>query len=459
MWLKNARGGDPALFFLGQPAWSFSQLGEQSQLISRMLDSVGERNAGAILFRHDPMLIAAYVACLENKHPALLLTPTMHAELLDQLLNQFRFGWLLASTGQTAPPNYRVADSVGGVDLLLRQDGLSAPAHPDLGLLLTTSGSTGSRKLVRLSRSAVFANADSICRYLHLDSSDMGITVLPLNYSYGLSVLNSHLAVGAAIAVTDLTVLDRAFWELMRDQHVTSFPGVPYSYEMLVRVGVLKERFPKLRRMTVAGGRLSDTRTQQLVEYSERCEIEFFVMYGQTEATARISYVPPAQLPRKIGSIGIPIPEGHMECAADGELIYRGPNVMMGYAYDAEDLLAGDVCRGVLATGDLAHVDDDGYFFIDGRKNRFIKLHGLRVSLDDVERAVESLGGNAAAVGDDSRLVVVIEPGIDETAVRALLNQRYGFHHSVFQIRHMEKLPRLDSGKKNYQEIFRQGQL
>ncbi|RYI97112.1 MAG: AMP-dependent synthetase, partial [Actinomycetales bacterium] len=218
----------------------------------------------------------------------------------------------------------------------------AAPApvlHPDLRLLLSTSGSTGSPKLVRLSRENLTSNAHAIADYLDLHGDDRAITSLPLHYCYGLSVLHSHLVRGAGVVLTDLSVVDECFWDLCRRARVTTLSGVPYTFELLHRSGFAEREPGSLRRVTQAGGRL---RPEAVREYADTCAtrgIDFFVMYGQTEATARMAYLPPALAAAHPDAAGIAIPGGHLRIdsvpdqpADVGEVVYSGPNVMLGYA-------------------------------------------------------------------------------------------------------------------------------
>lgn len=291
--------------------------------------------------------------------------------------------------------------------------------HPDLALLLTTSGSTGSPKFVRQSYANIRANTDSIVEYLHLSADERPITTLPMNYTYGISILNTHLDVGATILLTDKTVMQREFWNFFREQGATSFGGVPYTYEMLKRLRFFSMDLPTLRTMTQAGGKLLPELHREFAEYAAREGKEFVIMYGQCEATARMGYLPPERSLEKAGSMGIPIPGGRFELiGADGdvlnaseetgELVYYGDNVTMGYATSGSDLAKGDERGGRLETGDMAKRDADGFYYIVGRKKRFLKLFGNRVNLDDAERMLLSAfpGEELACGGVDDRLYI-----------------------------------------------------
>jgi long-chain acyl-CoA synthetase len=331
-------------------------------------------------------------------------------------------------------PRYVVADR----EVHVREDAAPAELHPDLRLLLSTSGSTGSPKLVRLTARNLLANAEAIAAYLGLHPGERAIASLPIPYSYGLSVLTSHLRAGASVAFTPHSVIRPEFWADVRRHEATSFAGVPYSYAMLERIGMRDMELPSLRTMTQAGGRLDP---EVALRYAERAR--FFVMYGQTEATARIAYVPPERLPEKAGTIGIPIPGGALEVADDGQLIYRGPNVMLGYAESRADLARGDELGGVLPTGDLGTVDDDGFFSVTGRLKRIAKVFGQRVNLDVVEAAVD---GPAGAVAAEDAIDVYAERGADARA----LARRFRLPPRAIRVHEVDALPTKGSGKIDY---------
>jgi acyl-coenzyme A synthetase/AMP-(fatty) acid ligase len=299
---------------------------------------------------------------------------------------------------------------------------------------------------VRLSSAAVHANAVSISLYLELGPDERAIASLPFHYSYGLSVLNSHLLAGGSVVLPRGTVVQAGFWSAFERHACTSFAGVPYSYELLRRTGWDRLPLRTLRTMTQAGGWLSPDRVLQLHNEMEFRGGRFTAMYGQTEATARMAWLPPSWLEDKLGSVGVAIPGGNLE-ADDGELVYRGPNVMMGYATEPDHLTRGDDLGGVLRTGDLGRRDDDGFFWITGRSKRFAMVLGVRVNLDEVERA---LPVPAAAVGSDDRPITVFAVGGDADGLRASLAERFRLRARSFDVRSVDRLPTTSSGKVDY---------
>ena len=336
----------------------------------------------------------------------------------------------------------------------------SRPVHPDLALLLSTSGSTGANKLVRLSHNAVHSNASAIAQYLELTPDDCGVTSLPLHYCYGLSVLTSHLAAGAAIVLTDKSVVDPCFVDAMDRHGVTGLAGVPYSFEMLERGDDAALRSSDLRYVTQAGGRLPVESALRLHDLGADLGWDFFVMYGQTEATARIAYLPPELGSTHPRSVGRAIPGGSIRIdpvdgaeAGVGEVVYRGPNVMMGYAQSISDLTRGaDIDE--LRTGDLGFLDDHDMLTIVGRSSRFVKIHGKRIDLDHLEARLAARGSLASCVGDDAGIVAAIEddtlpPGVavpDADLAREVSQLGAVPLRSVTAAR-CQKLPRTSAGK------------
>lgn len=335
--------------------------------------------------------------------------------------------------------------------------------YNETAVLLSTSGTTGSPKLVRLSYKNILANAVSIAEYLNIDKNERAITSLPISYSYGLSVLNSHLLKGASVICTNKSIVVKDFWNLFKEYSSTSFAGVPYMYQTLQKIRFHTMSLPSLRTMTQAGGRLSEEFIKYFYNLSKEKNFKLFIMYGQTEATARISYVPYSMLESKIGSIGISIPGGELtlendyklitEPQIEAELIYQGDNVMLGYASNAEDLEKGDELNGVLRTGDLAHFDNDGYFYITGRTKRFLKIFGLRLNLDEVEKMIENnFHLPNACFGNDDQLSVLVESDDSNNLdkVKYKIIDIYKLHHSVLKVSITNKIPVTSSGKKDY---------
>ncbi len=423
--------------------------------------------AGRLVFvlgQNDRATLTAYLACLESGAVPLLLNQAMSASALEQLYQVYEPDYVFACVERLDwPGQFEARLAFESYTLFQRSATRHCMLHPSLSLLLATSGTTGSPKLVRLSRQNLYSNARSIVSYLNISASDRAITSLPFNYSYGLSIINSHLSAGASISLTDKSFFSAAFWTQLKSDGVTSLAGVPYSYEILLKLRLERMDLPSVHTMTQAGGRLALSAAAQVQAICRSKGQRFFSMYGQTEATARIAYLPPESFEAKAGSIGRVIPGGELWLEDDagqrilsvgqvGELVYRGENVALGYAECRADLERGDDWGGVLRTGDLARQDEDGFFFIEGRRNRFLKIFGVRVSLDAVEAWFSQRFMVAAAHGNDSALWISLEadPRWDIKALVTQLSADLTIHPSALKLRTIAQLPRLSSGKVDY---------
>jgi acyl-CoA synthetase (AMP-forming)/AMP-acid ligase II len=369
---------------------------------------------------------------------------------------------LLAAAGPGGPaPGLRAAyapdivlDPGGGVEIVRQQS--EHDLHPDLALLLSTSGSTGSAKLVRLSADNLAANAEQIAQYLDVRGDDCGALTLPLTYCYGLSVLHTHLARGASVLLTDLSVVDECFWRLFVEAGATTFPGVPHTFELLERSGFADRDLPRLRYVTQAGGRMEPERVRRWATLGRERGWDLFVMYGQCEATARMAYLPPHLAAEHPDTVGVAVPGGAISLK-HGEIVFDGPNVMLGYAHGPADLALGRTVD-VLHTGDLGRITPEGLLQVTGRRARFIKVLGHRVALDTLEQRLCSAGHDVRCAGRDGQLVVsgrgVRSAPAREALRRAVVTACGAPRHAV-RVVAVDDHPRLGSGKPDYAGILR----
>ena len=338
--------------------------------------------------------------------------------------------------------------------------------NDNLALLMTTSGSTGSPKFVRQSYENIFSNTKSIVEYLKLDEKSRAITNLPLNYVYGLSILNTHIFSGASIVLTESTLFQKEFWQLMKEKEVTNFNGVPYTFSMLEKLRFFRMKLPALETITQAGGKLDPELHFKFADYAAKNNKKFFVMYGAAEATARMGYLPFEKSLEKCGSMGIAIPDGKFELvdaegkiitAPDtiGELIYYGNNVALGYAESGKDLILGDERNKRLETGDLAKFDSDGYFTIVGRKKRFLKMFGKRINLQEVEHILRQHFDitEIACSGVDDKMIVFITEEKFLNEIVPYLSKKLNLHPAAFEVNVIANIPKNSSGKIIYSEL------
>ncbi|WP_412539766.1 AMP-binding protein [Longispora sp. K20-0274] len=399
-----------------------------------------------LIFARTGLTVAAvrrYLAAFAARRPVAVLDPALDPAILADLIRRFEPAAVLGADPDDAPAGYSRAD-LGGPAWVRDTPSEHVP-HPDLAVLLATSGSTGDPKLVRLSRAGVLHNAAAIAAVLDIDRHDVAPTSLPLFYSFGLSVLHSHLVSGATVLVVDGGVLARPFWDAVDRHGATSLAGVPYSYEMLAKIRWTPAKHPTLRSLTQAGGRLRDELIARFAGQVDR----FHVMWGQTEAGPRMTTLPADRVADKLGSVGLPLPGGRV-AIENGEVVYTGPNVMMGYAETAADLARGDDLGGVLHTGDLGFLDEDGFLWLKGRTKRFGKVFGVRLNLDDIEAILADLGPVAAVSGPD-KVLVYSEGPVDGIVPR--LVERLKLHRTGFEAHRVDRLPLLPNGKIDYRGL------
>jgi acyl-CoA synthetase (AMP-forming)/AMP-acid ligase II len=415
--------------------------------------ATGKRELVFCLCGVDVASVVGYLGAVRAGHVVALLDAAAKADLTEALIARYRPAFVVRSDDREMP------------EIRRQPDALELALADDLAILLSTSGTTGSPKLVRLAHRNVAANAGSIAEYLDIDERERAIQSLPFHYSYGLSVLHSHLAAGASVVLSPHSIMRPGFWADAARWQATSFAGVPYSYAILERTDLLRKAMPDtMQTLTQAGGRLAPESIIRLHEMMSERNGRLWVMYGQTEATARISYVPPEALPEKAHTIGMAIPRGRLsirlgaqdvsEPDVEGELVYHGPNVMLGYATHHEELALGDAMNGTLHTGDLGSFDKDGFFRVTGRTKRIAKVFGLRFNLDEIEAAASTHG--PVAVVEAGEQIVLWRAGDTEITpddLRREVARRFGLNPSAFTVRDIDTLPLKASGKVDYDTL------
>ncbi len=442
--------------------------GELAILSDRIAAPCDERRVVFVFCTNTVESVAGYVGFVNHGVVPLLLDAGVDHDLLTHLVESYRptYAWMpTKDTGFFAEANALLEE---GPYTLLETGCANPPALDErLGLLMSTSGSTGSPKLVRQSYDNVRANTRSIVEYLGITGDERAITSLPMNYVYGLSVINSHLWAGATLVLTSQACYAKGFWQLFREQECTSFAGVPFMYEMLEKLRfTTKMELPTLRTMTQAGGKLAPDLQDRFAHYAKDHGIDFVVMYGASEATARMGYLPAAHAIDKRGSMGVAIPGGRFEIVDEdgkvidepnvaGELVYYGPNVTLGYALCADDLSLGDVNKGRLATGDVALRDEDGFHYIVGRMKRFVKIVGRRTNLDEMERLLirrfDTL--DVACAGHDDLLAVfVVDPSITKDVVEYIY-QTTEINRRMICVKVVDEIPKSAAGKTLYGQL------
>ena len=398
--------------------------------------------------------LLGYTAALSNRIVPLIISAATEESLYNHLYELYKpeYLWL----PQSKAGGKEVVFSAWNY-CLVKTGNKSTPMYDELSLLLPTSGSTGSPKLVRHSYRNIEANADNVRLLFKLDGTEKAMAILPMYYTMGLSVIASHLLAGSALLLSGRSLLDKGFWTTLKE--ATSFTGVPYSYEILMKMRFTRMDLPNLKVITQGGGKLSEEMFQALAQYAHDHGKQFIATYGQTECTARMAYLPAELATTKTCSIGIAEPGGQLsivdensvesfEGEAQGEMVYRGENVTLGYAICREDLLKGDENQGVMHTGDLARRDADGCYFIIGRLKRFLKIFGLRIGLDEVEQMIKAeYKTDCYCKGNDEKLVVMVTNPELEGLLPVFIEEKTHLFHKNVEVQVVKGILRNQAGK------------
>ena len=403
--------------------------------------------------------IIFYISLLKSGHTITLINSNIKSQNLIDLINIYKPNDII--TKRILDLNfYQEVYKLHGYNCYKIKKKKNHYINEELFFLLTTSGSTGSSKLVRLSYKNIESNTKSIVKFLSIKSSDKLITTLPPDYTYGFSQINTHLYKSSTIILNDYSIIQRDFWELLCKTQATTFGGVPYTYELLKKIKFENYNLSSLKYITQAGGKLSKENQKYFYNILKKKKIKLIIMYGATEATSRMSYLPWSKCKNKIGSIGIPIPGSKMEIIKPnnkkiGEILFKGTNVSLGYANSFKDLKKGDLNNGKLYTGDLGFRDNQGYYFIIGRKKRFLKIVGHRISLDELEIQLRNFlkYKSIYCTGTDNELVVLVgKKQIKNNLLNCLLKE-YKINKNLIKIKFFNKIILTSSGKINYEAI------
>jgi acyl-CoA synthetase (AMP-forming)/AMP-acid ligase II len=439
---------------------TFAALRQQVEIAAETLYGSDVKRLGFCFLPNSLTLVIAYLGAVTRGHAVGLFPPATPANRKRHLVELYRPEVVLTCdddldeflrglgyrplTWPCPEPVVRAwaAQPVGGI-------------AADLALLLSTSGSTGTPKLVRLSASNIAANAAGIANSLGISPSQRAVTSVPLFHSYGLSIVSSHLSAGSAVAVTERSPLTHGFWQFAHEHRVVEVAGTPLLYRTLFGPRAY-DLPPSVRVMTQAGARLGNDLARSAVAWMKAAAGRFYCMYGQTEATSRISCLDASHLAAKLGSVGTALGGGLITAGppeaggTDGPIRYRGPNVMLGYAMSRDDLSRGREVE-TLNTGDLGRLDSDGFLYVTGRSSRFVKLLDRRLSLDDVEEWFRLPDRCAAVPGGPEKIVVFTAGQADglEDSCRALA-AALDAPISAIRTQVIEAIPRMENGKVDY---------
>ncbi len=410
--------------------------------------------------------IICYVSLVKKRFPILILDKKISKNFLKKIIAAYKPENICCEVKDNFFENnkdFLINFKLRNFKFLKNKEKDKFEVKNNLSILATTSGTTGSFKLIRQSYHNITSNTSSITRYLKLNKNHITITNLPLSYTFGMSIINTHLEVGSKIIVTTRTIFEKEFWKLFKVNNINIIYGVPYTYEILDKLKFFSKNISSVKLFAQAGGKINEKLQKKIGLYIRKYKKLFFIMYGQAEATTRISYLPPKQFSKKLGSIGLPIPGGKIKLVGKnnlvikkpkivGELVYQGKNVCMGYTYNRHDLNKKNQWNGQIFTGDLAKRDSEGYYYIVGRKKRFAKIYGISVNLDDIENLLKSKFSllNVAVISSKNKIKIF-------SSIKGISNEIYNFLRkninipvSSFDIAFIKKIPQLKNGKNNY---------
>lgn len=409
--------------------------------------------------------ISGYLGFFKSNYVTSLIDERISQEHLNRLISIYTPNFIfLKKRKNKLFKNYSSIYSFYNYELLEANKKSKTKIHDNLSLLLSTSGSTGTPKHVRQSFENVYSNTDSIVKYLNISEEDISITTLPMSYVYGLSIINTHLNRGACIALNNHSVIEKKFWTFLKKNKVCSFGGVPYTYQILDKINFEKYDLKYLKYTTQAGGKLNLKLSEKIINYYKETGKKFFIMYGAAEATARMSYLPWEFANQKVGSVGIPIPGGKfwiedekgnkiLENDKTGELIFLGKNVCLGYANNIYDLSKGDENKGILRTGDIAKKDKDNFYYIVGRKDRYVKIHGNRINLAELEHIIYDFGVQSLCrVDEENKITIFVKKLNKIDQLRKHLSKLTNLHPATFMLKKINNFPLNKNYKISYSD-------
>ncbi len=408
--------------------------------------------------------LLGYLGFIQGEAVPLALSSKIEKGLLNTLVAEYTPAYIWVPNEQISEFDYPIVFEKYGYSLLKTSYEMY-PVNEQLQFLMTTSGSTGSPKLVRYKKGNLEANARNVAIAFGWTDKERPVCDLGMQYTMGLNVINTHLYVGATVLLTTYNLMSSEFWDYIRQEKATNFTGVPFSYDIFYRLHFDRMDLPYLTTFSEGGGKLTDARFVQLAEYAQNNGKRFIASFGTTETSARMACLPAELALVKTGSIGRAIPEGELflidengnvltDPEAEGEMCYRGPNVTMGYAVKREELMNGDDFAGEYHTGDLARRDADGCYYVTGRMSRFLKLLSYRVSLDQCERLIqEQFGIECACTGTDNRMDIYITDNDKKKEVLDFISEKTNLFKTLFKVFVLDKIPRNDSGKIAYKKL------
>ncbi len=418
---------------------------------------VSENSIGSLL---------AYIFCIINNHVALIVDTKTTKKNILKIFKKYKPNYIFLPLKNKSLLSNRCTEKYNFFDksLLKNKSNKKINLNKNLSLLLPTSGSMGSFKFVKLSKTNLKHNADSIIKYLKITKKDSTITNLPISYSYMLSIINTYFEKGGSIIVSKYSLIEKKFWKIFKKNSITSFNGVPYTYEILRKIGLKNIKIKTLKYLTHAGGKLEKEDLKEIINFCKKNNLKFFSMYGQTEASPRISYLKPEYSKKKLGSIGKGIPGNKiyivddnekkiLEPFKEGEIVCEGKNVFMGYSKNSSDLIDSNKQNYKLNTGDLGYFDEDGFFYITSRKSKIAKIFGNRVDLGALENLMKKKSYKIACLSDDKKIFIFIENIYNKKSLIDCISKITNLNIRSFELIKLKHFPRTSNNKISYNKL------
>jgi len=452
-WKSRASKLDAETFVIEKKKkYSFKQIFDLSD---RYFKEVESRSLILIQADRDIDTILSYIGSLRKDSVPFLVDSNLSIKSLSILLEKYKPDYLIHKNNQKFK-NYDFYKKIGKKNFFKIKEKNLIKLNDKLCIIMPTSGSMGDTKCVRISKDNITYVTKSIVKYLMMDNYRVSISSLPFNYIYGLSVFNCSLESRSKFVVSNSSWIERNFWNDVEFHKVTDLSGVPFMFQTLKRLNISKKILSNLKCVNQAGGRLEPNLTEFFVDFFQSKNINFYTMYGATEASPRISFVPPEKAKEKIGSVGIPIDIGKVytdnnDKKSLGEIIYEGKNVCMGYAFTRHELTLNDVNKGILKTGDVGYIDKDGYITITGRKKRFVKIYGISVNLDKIESELKKITEDLAVIGKDDLILILLGNSFkNQNELKKELKNNINFPFRAIKIKNVSTIYKNSSNKLDY---------
>jgi long-subunit acyl-CoA synthetase (AMP-forming) len=443
--------------------FSYKDLAESS--IS-YLDKIKPHSVCILFCDLSESAVIFYVGLIRKKITTILIDANQDSRIIKKYISTYSPNYIIAPLkfSEILTP-FEVIANRGDFYIYQNQSELHDPGLQRTAICLSTSGSTGTVKFVKLSLKNIESNTQAIIRALDINQNQITITTMPMNYSYGLSVINTSLEAGGTLVLNTSQVTSKEFWRKIREQKINTISGVPYIYEQFSRVSPEFLAKTSISKLTQAGGKLTKPVRDHFRMIAREAEIKFYVMYGQTEATARMAVLPPEDFDQFDDAIGFAIPGGELTVRDDsgvrvenpgiiGEIYFEGPNVFQGYATGRVDLIVSQEPNTLLKTGDLGYFDAQGRLYISGRLKRIAKLLGNRINLEEIEHLLREQGFETICIEYQDKLGVISLVGELPNETKNYLFEYLKINPGLVIFKSTRQIPRLLSGKIDYPSLI-----